>query len=126
MHSVHCVHAVCTGLPPDVVHVVEQLNLRAGTGHTMRFIKVCAHRGEPLNELADLLAAEAAESDPAHSIALDQDPEVVYFSLKGTWVGIHGSARTWFSEWQSNVNIMSWQSVCCNFLGTNGHEETCI
>jgi hypothetical protein len=41
------------------------------------------HRREPLNEMADSLAAEAAESDPARSIALDLDPEAVYFLLKG-------------------------------------------
>jgi ribonuclease HI len=69
-----------------LLHVVRQLNRRAGTGCITRFIKVRAHRGEPLNELADSLAAEAAESDPARSIALDQDPEAVYFNLKGTWV----------------------------------------
>ncbi len=60
-----------------LLHVVRQLNRRAGTGCITRFIKVRAHRGEPLNELADLLAAEAAESDPARSIALDQDPEAM-------------------------------------------------
>jgi ribonuclease HI len=47
-------------------------------GHITRFMKVRAHRGEPLNELADSLAAAAAESDPARSLALDQDPEAVY------------------------------------------------
>ena len=69
-----------------LVHVVKLLNRRAGMGRTTRFIKVRAHRGEPLNELADSLAAAAAESDPARSIALDQDPEAVYFLLKETWV----------------------------------------
>ena len=69
-----------------LVHVVKLLNRRAETGHTTRFIKVRAHRGEPLNELADTLAAEAAESDPARSVALDQDPDAVYFLLKETWV----------------------------------------
>ncbi len=59
---------------------------------TTRFIKVSAHRGEPLNELADALASEAAESDQVRSIALDQDPEAVYFNLKGTWV-----------EWDTHV-----------------------
>ncbi len=44
------------------------------------------HRGEPLNELADALASEAAESDPVCSIALDHDSEAVYLNLKGTWV----------------------------------------
>jgi ribonuclease HI len=69
-----------------LVHVVKLINRRAETGRATRFIKVRAHRGEPLNELADALASEAAESDPVRSIALDQDPEAVYFNLKGTWV----------------------------------------
>jgi ribonuclease HI len=60
-----------------LLHVIKQLNRRAETGCITRFIMVRAHRGEPLNELADSLAAEAAESDPARSIALDQDPEAV-------------------------------------------------
>jgi hypothetical protein len=70
----------------QLVHVVKQLRKRAGMGHITRFIKACAHRGEPLIELADSLAAEVAESDPARSIALDQDPEAVYVLLKETWV----------------------------------------
>ena len=68
-----------------LVHVVKLLNRRVEAGRTTRFIKVRAHRGEPLNELADTLAAEAAESDPTRSIALDQDPDAVYFLLKETW-----------------------------------------
>ncbi len=32
------------------------------------------------------MAAAAAESDPARSVALDQDPEAVYFLLQETWV----------------------------------------
>jgi hypothetical protein len=55
---------------------------RAEPGLTMRFIKVRAHRGELLNELADALASGAAESDPVCSIAPDQDPEAVYFNLR--------------------------------------------
>jgi hypothetical protein len=33
-----------------LVHVVKIANRRAEAGHTTRFIKVRAHRGEPLNE----------------------------------------------------------------------------
>ena len=69
-----------------LVHVVRLVNRRAETGVATRFIKVRAHRGEQLNELADLLAGEAAELDPARSVDLDQDPEAVYFCLRGTWV----------------------------------------
>ena len=69
-----------------LVHVVKLLNRRVETGHTTLFIKVREHRGKPLNDLADTLAAEAAESDPARSVALDQDPDAVYFLLKETWV----------------------------------------
>jgi hypothetical protein len=39
-----------------LVHVVKLINGRAETGRDMRFIKIRAHRGEPLNEMADLLA----------------------------------------------------------------------
>jgi ribonuclease HI len=69
-----------------LVHVVNLLNARAEAGRATCFIKVRAHRGEPLNELADSLAAAAAEADPARSVALDQDPDAVYFLLKETWV----------------------------------------
>ncbi len=68
------------------LHVVKQLNRRAWTGRISHLIEFCGHRGEPLNEHADSLAAEAAESDPACYIALDQDPAAVNFSLNGTWV----------------------------------------
>ncbi len=69
-----------------LVHVIKLINRRAETGRTTRFIKVRAHRGEPLNKLADALASEAPESDQVQSIVLDQDPEAVYFNLNGTWV----------------------------------------
>ncbi len=53
-------------------HMVRQLllhvtliNKRSESGLATRFINVRAHRGEPLNEGADALAAAAAESDPA-------------------------------------------------------------
>jgi ribonuclease HI len=76
-----------------LVHVVKLLNRRAEAGRATRFIKVRAHRGEPLNELADSLAAAGAESDPARSVALDQDPEAVYFLVKETWVEWDARAR---------------------------------
>ena len=69
-----------------LVHVVNLFNKRAEAGRATRFIKVQAHRGEPLKELADSLAAAAAEADTARSVALDQDPDAVYFLLKETWV----------------------------------------
>jgi len=69
-----------------LLHVVRLINKRAESGRTTRFIKVRAHRGEPLNEGADALAAAAAESDPARPLAMDQDPEAVYFRHKEMWV----------------------------------------
>ena len=69
-----------------LLHVVRLINKRTESGRATRFIKVRAHRGEPLNEKADALAAEAAESDPARPLAMDQDPEAVYFLHKDTWV----------------------------------------
>jgi hypothetical protein len=39
-----------------LVHVFMLIKRRADSaeaGHTTRFIKVCAHRGEPLNKMAD-------------------------------------------------------------------------
>ena len=69
-----------------LVHIVKLINRRAETGRATRFIKVRAHRGEPFNEMADWLAGETAESDPARSVAMDQDPEAVHFCLRGTWV----------------------------------------
>jgi len=69
-----------------LLHAVDLINQRAAAGSTTRLIKVRAHRGEPLNEWADSLAAGAAELDPARSVSLDQDPEAVYFLVKETWV----------------------------------------
>ncbi len=43
-------------------------------------------RGGGLNEAADVMAAAAAESDPARSVAMDLDPEAVYFLYKEAWV----------------------------------------
>jgi hypothetical protein len=50
-----------------LVHVVKLINRPAETGRSTRFIKVRAHRGGPLNELADALASEAADSDLIHT-----------------------------------------------------------
>ena len=55
-------------------------------GRTMRFIKVKAHSGEPLNEAANALAAAAAETDPAGEVEQNLDPEAVPFLFKGKWV----------------------------------------
>jgi hypothetical protein len=44
-----------------LVHVVKLINRRAEKGRATLFIKVRAHRGGALNELADALASEAAE-----------------------------------------------------------------
>ncbi len=64
-----------------LLHVVKLINKRAEAGRRTRFIKVRAHRGEPLNEAADPMAA-AAESDPARTVPMDLDPEAVYFLYK--------------------------------------------
>ena len=48
-------------------------------------IKVRAHRAEPLNEQADTLAAEAAESYDSRPIESDLDLEAVHFLHKGKW-----------------------------------------
>jgi hypothetical protein len=32
------------------------------------------------------MASEADEFDPGHSVALDQDPEAIYFLVKQTWI----------------------------------------
>ena len=66
-------------------HVVNLLNARSASGSVTRFIKVRAHRGEPLNEAADALAAAAAESDPSRGLALDLDEDAIYFSFRGMW-----------------------------------------
>ena len=62
------------------------LNARSASGSVTRFIKVRAHRGEPLNEAADALAAAAAESDPSRSLALDLDADTIYYSFRRMWV----------------------------------------
>ncbi len=52
-------------------HSMQQLLLhvvRAAAGHITRFIKVQEHRGEPLNEAADALAAAAADLDPGRPV----------------------------------------------------------
>ena len=57
-----------------LVQVVKLINRRAEMGRATRFIKVRAHRGEPLNEMADWLAGEAAESDPARPVTGSSGP----------------------------------------------------
>jgi ribonuclease HI len=54
-----------------LLHVVTLLNRRAAAGRITRFLKVRAHRGEPLNEAADALAAAAADLDPGRPVAID-------------------------------------------------------
>ena len=54
--------------------------------HITRFIKVRAHRGEPLNEAADALTAAAADLDPGRPVAMDLDPEAVHFMYREAWV----------------------------------------
>ena len=67
-----------------LMYVTNLINRRAASGVLTRFVKVKAHRAEPLNEAADALASEAAELDPSRP--LDIDPEAVYFYLKGSLV----------------------------------------
>ncbi len=67
-------------------HVVKLLNRRAAAGHITRFIKVREHRGEPLNEAADALAAAVADSDPGSPVAMDLDPEAEHFMYREAWV----------------------------------------
>jgi hypothetical protein len=69
-----------------LLHVVTLLNRRAATGHITRFIKVRAHRGEPLNEAADVLAAAAADLDPGCPAAMNLDPKAVHFMYREAWV----------------------------------------
>jgi hypothetical protein len=69
-----------------LLHVVKLVNRRAAAGHIKRFIKVLAHRGEPLNEAADALAAAAADSDPGRPVAIGLDPEAVHFIHREAWV----------------------------------------
>ena len=66
--------------------MVNLLNARSASGSVTSFIKVRAHRGEPLNEAADALAAAAAESDPSRSLALELDADAIYYSFRGMWV----------------------------------------
>ena len=80
-----------------LTQVVCRINLRAAAGSITRLIKVRAHRAEPLNEEADVLATEAAESDDSRPIAMDLDPEAVLFLHNEKWV-----------EWDARVkeNLM--------------------
>jgi hypothetical protein len=69
-----------------LVHIVKLINRSSETDVPRSSSRFVHTEGEPLNELADSLAGEAEEFDPAHSIALDQDPEAVHFCLGMTWV----------------------------------------
>jgi ribonuclease HI len=60
-----------------LVHIASLINQRAADGVATRLVKVKAHEGDPLNEAADTLAADAAELDPSHS--QEVDPEGVHF-----------------------------------------------
>ena len=64
-----------------LTYVVKLVNSRAAAGSVTRFIKVKAHRAEPLNEGADALAFAAAELDPSRPV--DLDPETAYFYYRG-------------------------------------------
>ena len=63
-----------------LIYVASLVNKRAASNVITRFVKVKAHRSEPLNEAADALASDAAELDPSRP--LDLDPEAVYFYFK--------------------------------------------
>ena len=69
-----------------LVQVVQRINLRAAAGSITRLLKVRAHRAEPLNEAADLLATDAAESDDSRTVAWDLDPEAAHFLFKEKWI----------------------------------------
>ena len=79
-----------------LTYVVSRINRRAAAGVLTRFVKVKAHRGEPLNEAADTLASEAAELDP--SLPLDLDPEAVYFYYHNTLVGWDPRLRDYLTQ----------------------------
>jgi hypothetical protein len=66
----------------------EDLSVLTDSLSAMRLLKSMQRE----DSLADALASEAAESDPVRSIALDQDPEAVYFNLKGSCTGRVGHA----------------------------------
>ena len=75
----------------------------AEAGNVTRFIKVKSHRGEPLNEAADILAAAAAELDPSRP--LDPDPEAVYFMLNDSQV-------EWCLQLRNHlVQVAAWHSL---------------
>jgi hypothetical protein len=76
-----------------LLHVVKQINKRAEAGRRTRFIKVRAHSGGGLNEAADAMAAAAAESDPARTMAMDLVPKAVYFLYKEAWVEWNARVR---------------------------------
>ena len=69
-----------------LAQVVRRIYQRAAAGSVTRLIKVRAHRAEPLNEQADSLATEAAESDDSRPIDLDLGHEAVHFLHKNKWV----------------------------------------
>jgi len=64
--------------------VTALINRRSLAGSVTRFIKVKAHRAEPLNEAADALASAAAELDPTQLPELD--PDAVYFRFRGVLI----------------------------------------
>ena len=57
--------------------LVGALNRRSQAGASSLFVKIRAHKGEPLNEAADEAADEAAEYDPPATTVLD--PSRCYF-----------------------------------------------
>ena len=61
--------------------LVRALNQRSRAGASSLFVKIRAHKGEPLNEAADEAADEAAEYDPPGTTVLD--PGSCYFQNNG-------------------------------------------
>jgi hypothetical protein len=75
--------------------IIELLKARVATGAATFLVKVKAHRGEPLNELADTLAEEAREAAKEHRAWSARTDRMVY-----QWEEEKGTRR---SVWTAGV-----------------------
>jgi hypothetical protein len=95
-----------------LTYVVKLVNSRAAAGSVTRFIKVKAHRAEPLTEGADALAFAAAELDPSRPV--DLDPEAAYFYYRGAPI-----------QWDTRLReeLIEAQPNACSGLSNQGVDE---
>ena len=83
----------------DIVEVIiEHLRERTECGARTCLVKIKAHRGEPLNELADTQAGEASQLAEDHLQWVQRTDRLIY-----EWQDKDGNTRTSTGTWSKAV-----------------------